>query len=201
MFSRTTHPSLLARLRNVDDRGAWQEFEDRYGEMILRYCRRQGLQHNDAEDVRQLVFLNLSRAFPTFEYQPTKGRFRHYLGQVVRNAIHRLFRSPRTRPNGPERRLESSILATAAAEEALEDDDWEEEWVQHHFRLAMRTVRVSFEERSLRMFDRILRGTSIADVAHEFETTQQAVHKVKQRVRNRLRELIEEQVREEDESL
>ena len=44
----------------------------------------------------------------------------------------------------------------------------------------------------------IVAGDSIEAVAHQFELTEQAVHKIKQRIRDRLKNLIESQVREED---
>src|SRR3954469_2676729 len=85
----STHPSLLERLRDAGDAAAWREFDRRYGELIVRYARARGLQQADAEDVRQAVLLSLSRSMPRFEYSPARGRFRHYLGRVVRNAVSR----------------------------------------------------------------------------------------------------------------
>jgi hypothetical protein len=79
------------------------------------------------------------------------------------------------------------------------DEMWEQEWVRHHYRVAMETVRKTFEPRSVQMFDRLLAGGPVDSVAVEFDTTPQAVHKVKQRIRNRLMDLIAAQVREEDE--
>ena len=50
-----TRASLLIRLRRPADEAAWREFDAAYSELIVRYCRRLGLQLADAEDVRQLV--------------------------------------------------------------------------------------------------------------------------------------------------
>ena len=60
MHPDTTHPSLLARIQDLDDHAAWREFDARYRDLILRYCRRKGLQPSDAEYVRQIVMLNLA---------------------------------------------------------------------------------------------------------------------------------------------
>lgn len=174
---------------------AWREFDARYGDLILRYCRSRGLQHSDAEDVRQIVMMNLARALPGFEYSPQRGRFRSYLGRVVRNAVIHFA----SRPNGQTRALDSGVLATTPAPDSTTDDaQWDVEWVRHHYRLAMQTVRATFEPRSVEAFDRLLAGESVAQVAGEFSMTDQAVHKVKQRIRERLRELIAEQIRQED---
>lgn len=62
----------------------------------------------------------------------------------------------------------------------------------------MQQVRATFEERSVEIFDRLLAGGTVNTVAEDYRTTAQAVHKVKQRIRNRLKELIAAQVKDED---
>ena len=195
MEHETTQPSLLSRVRDPADQAAWREFDVKYRELILRYCRARGLQIADAEDVRQIGMTNLAKSLRSFEYDPSRGRFRGYLGQVVRSAISRHFSRPETR----QRALDSGVLATAEAPDRGNTDElWEQEWVRHHYRLAMQQVRVTFDTKSVEMFDRLLAGDSVGQVAQDFETTTQAVHKVKQRIRDRLKELIATQIIEED---
>ncbi|MHC5113908.1 MAG: sigma-70 family RNA polymerase sigma factor [Planctomycetota bacterium] len=192
---RTTQPSLLSRVRDPDDHAAWSEFDDRYGELIVRFCRIRGLQQSDAEDIRQVVLMSLSSALRGFQYSPARGRFRSYLGRVVRNAISRHF----GRPGVPLCALDTN----GGLEPGEPDDDgqWEQEWVHHHLRRAMVTIRRSYDPRSVEVFDRLLAGTTTQQVAREMQMSEQAVHKVKQRIRNRLRALVERQVEEEDQPL
>ena len=68
--SRQTPPSLLLRLRDVEDAAAWQTFVDVYAPLIYRYCRRHRLQDADATDVTQEVLTQVARSIRTFEYQP-----------------------------------------------------------------------------------------------------------------------------------
>ncbi len=195
MRLQTTQPSLLSRLRNPEDREAWAEFDSRYGELIVRYCCSRGFQYSDAEDVRQVVMLSLLRALPAFHYSPERGKFRHYLFRVVRNAMQRHHRGPK----GVGQLLSMDGLANAADDEEPPDDRWEEQWVRHHYRLAIATIRETAGERNIAIFDALLAGESVADVALEFEMNTQAVHKVKQRLRDRLQEVIGQHVREEEE--
>ena len=195
MGSETTQPSLLSRVRDPADDTAWREFDAKYRELILRYCRARGLQTSDGEDVRQIAMANLAKSLRSFEYQPARGRFRGYLGQVVRSAISRHF----GRPDGQARALDTNVLATVEADDTGRADEvWEREWVRHHYRLAMQTVRATFDPKSVQMFDRLLAGDGVKRLASEFQTTTQAVHKVKQRIRDRLKELIADQIRQED---
>jgi RNA polymerase sigma-70 factor (ECF subfamily) len=196
MESEQTQPSLLSRVRDPSDAAAWREFDAKYRDLILRYCRARGVQPADAEDIRQVVMISLSRTLPSFVYQPERGRFRHYLGRTVRNAIIEHAARPKGRP-GP---LESHVLATQPAENADRADElWEQEWIDHHYRLAMRTVRATFDARSVEVFDRLLNGESVEGVAEAYAMSTQAVHKVKQRIRRRMQELVQQQIREEDE--
>src|SRR5262249_59654030 len=61
---RTTPPTLLSRLRDTGDQEAWRTFDRRYGDLIVQYCRGQGLQQSDAEDIRQAVMTTLAHAMP-----------------------------------------------------------------------------------------------------------------------------------------
>lgn len=193
-MGETTQPSLLVRVRNADDQTAWREFEAKYRELVLRYCLRHGLQPADCDDVQQLVWINLAKGLRQFEYDPQKGRFRDYLGRVVRNSISRHF----SRPERAQQALDTRVLAAVAEESGGRDEAWEREWVDHHYRLAMATVRASHEARSLEVFEGLLAGRSVQDVALSHGMSEQAVHKVKQRIRGRMQELIARQIAEED---
>jgi RNA polymerase sigma factor (sigma-70 family) len=191
----TTHPTLLARVRDPRDAAAWREFEERYRDLIRRYCRARGLQTADAEDVSQLVLLALARALQSFRFDPARGRFRSYLGRVVDNAIRRHV----ARPAGAADLLETSVMdALCAVGEEARDEVWEREWMQHHLRLAMRAVRSECKPESLALFERLLSGESVADAAASTGATTEAVYKVQQRIRERLRERIAQQVRDEE---
>lgn len=183
------------RVRDASDAAAWAEFETRYRELIIRYARARGLQPADADDVCQAVMAKLCRALRGFDYDPRRGRFRTYLHRAVRNEIAELF----ARPN---RRLNPVDVDDAATRSVAPDDggdaQWEREWQSHHLRLAMQTIRATFDEASVSVFERLLAGDSTESVAESFRTTSQAVHKIKQRIRDRMHELIARQIAEED---
>ena len=196
METDSTRASLLSRVRDPADHAAWREFESRYGELILRYARACGLQLADAEDVRQAVLLGLSRTLRTFQYSPERGRFRHYVGRAARNRV-RLVRARHSAAPAP---LDSDEHGLGVPDEgsAAPDAVWEREWMAHHYRRALRTVRETFDARSIAMFERLMTGVNAEAVAEEFGASPGGVRQVKHRIRERLRELIVAQVREED---
>ena len=192
--SDSTRASLLSRVRDASDGDSWREFDELYRDLVVRYARRQGLQAADAEDVCQLVMLGLSRSLRGFEYRPERGRFRDYLGRVVYNAIARFRRGWRPTEVVGDELLE----AVVSAEDGELDEVWEQEWTSYHFRRAMAACADRFEPQSLAIFERLVAGSTTAEVAAAFDVSVEAVYKIRTRVRERLMMQIEQQVREED---
>jgi len=194
-YLQTTQTSLLSRVRNPQDHAAWRELEGRYREFLVSFCRQRGLQLADADDVAQAVFVSLFQSLPQFIYDPKRGRFRDYLYRCVRNAISEHAR----RRIGGHRPLDTSVEAALAS--PGEDGDaalWHAEWVAHHYRLAMAQVRRDFDARNVEMFDRNVNGESVAALAAAYDVSEEQVYSARRRIRERMQELIEAQVREED---
>lgn len=192
----TTPPSLLARVRDPADAVAWREFDERYRQFLLRFCRRRGLGHADAEDTVQRVFAGLCVSLPKFVYDPQRGRFRDYLFRCTRNAISQWA----ARPGSANRPLSPVGTEMSAARDAdpAELADWEQEWVAHHYRLALATLRNDGCERDLDIVERSMSGLAVAAIAAELGMSESAVQKARQRMRARLEAQIARQIEDED---
>ncbi len=200
-----TQHTLIARLRDPNDEIAWTRFEQGYRELVVRFAMKQGLQPSDAEDVAQAVFQSLLSAMQGFTLDRSKGRFRDYLFRAVRNEVSR--QAGKRRPiSASECLIEvkdgfvSTQIEQAAdpTSEAEAHRAFENEWIDHHFRMAFTEIRRTFSPDSVAIFERLLAGTSIESTAEAFATTTQAVHKVKQRIRDRMQELVSAQIAEEE---
>lgn len=124
----------------------------------------------------------LAGHLPGFEYRPEVGRFRDYLWTTVRHAIARRFR----RRDPVCGALPWNDTDSPLARDGKPDSDWEEEWTMHHLRLAMATLRGSFHQTSMAVFESLLSGGTPDKVASMHGTTIANVYKIKQRVRERL---------------
>lgn len=194
MASPTTRLSLLVRLKQGDDPAAWHGLEEMYRPMLIRVCRARGLQPADADDVVQNVFVGLVRGLRAFEYDPAKGRFRDYLGRCLLNAM----------ADWARRRGREVPASNHAAEPGGTGDvhaAFEQEWVDHHYRAAVAKVLETCDPRSVEIFQAAMAGRDVPQIAATLGMTEAAVYKALSRTRLRLRELIADQLREEDGTL
>lgn len=82
----TTHVTLLIQLRqDPSDEAGWEEFVERYGRHIYRWCRQWKLQDADAEDVTQDILVKLSQKLRAFAYDPSRS-FRGWLKTIAHHA-------------------------------------------------------------------------------------------------------------------
>lgn len=195
MHWTTTPQSLLQRLRDAGDQGAWEEFDRIYGSLILRYCRARGLPHADADDLRQLVMSRLCSALRSFRYSPERGRFRSYLRRAIHNALHRRAEERSRRPSPAPLAEDATNPPGREAEDSLA---FEAEWRAHHLRRAMQAVRQTTRPRSVAVFEALLGGASIAEAAARHGISEESVYKIRTRIKQRLRELVAAQVAAED---
>src|SRR5262245_59330891 len=84
--STKTSRTLLLRVRDADDREAWEAFVHRYAPRIFYCCRQYRLQESDAADITQEVLIKLVRVMRDFQYDPQRGSFRGWLKTVTANA-------------------------------------------------------------------------------------------------------------------
>ena len=195
MSGESTHATLLARLRDGDDRAAWQEFCDRYGELIQGFARRRGLQPSDCDDVVQETLLALTKSMPKFHYEPGKGSFRSYLKTIV---LHTIFRRSRQK-RGEVALREVEAEAERASDDSDTDAQWEEEWRQFHLRIAMKTIAAEFNETDRAAFDAYaVGGRDVRETAESQGMSVDQVYQAKSRILKRIGELVEQQLKEEE---
>ncbi|XZE20712.1 RNA polymerase sigma factor [Pirellulaceae bacterium SH449] len=82
-----TNPSLILRIKDLQNAVAWNELMAIYRAVVYRLARRKGLLHEDAEDLVQSVFMSLAKAIDRWEHGEGPPRFRNWLGKIARNAI------------------------------------------------------------------------------------------------------------------
>jgi RNA polymerase sigma-70 factor (ECF subfamily) len=186
-----TRASLLLRLRNPQDEGAWTEFVDLYARLVYGYARKQGLQDADAADLTQEVLGAVAGAVDRLEYDPARGAFRNWLFTIVRRKLTNWRAAHNCRPRGSgdeaTHRLMEQCPAPAEAEA-----EWDTEWEERVFVWACAQVRRDVTETTWQAYWR----TAIDDqpgkqVAGDLGLTVAAVYRARSRVLARLKELVQ----------
>ena len=184
-----TRPSLLLRVRDPRDAEAWQTFVDVYGRLVYRHCRRRGLGHEDAENVTQEVFAQVSQSIRRFDYQPEVGCFRGWLGTVTRNAINRFLKKDARVIHGSGGVDGEQGLDSAATRG--EDTVWAEEFNAHLLAAALARSRPHFEQQTWRAFELVwLDKRSALEVAQELGVPIDRVYVAKSRILERLEQEV-----------
>jgi RNA polymerase sigma-70 factor (ECF subfamily) len=186
---QTTHTTLLKRVSDGEDE-AWEEFCDRYGTLIRNVARRRGLQTTDCDDVLQNVLLALAKAMPGFRYDPERGMFRSYLKTAVERAIRKkLCQNPSHLSLEPD---------DVPGDQGVHQSTWDEEWRCYHITQAMKAIQAEFNEMDRRAFQLYaVEGREAKATAEGLGMSVDQVYQAKSRITRRLRQIVEEQVREE----
>ncbi len=82
-----TNESLILRVKDPADGAAWTTFLSIYRPVVFRLARAKGLQHADADDLTQKVFVSIARSVE--RWQPGDGLppFRAWVRQIAQNEI------------------------------------------------------------------------------------------------------------------
>jgi RNA polymerase sigma-70 factor (ECF subfamily) len=189
--SPSTRPSLLLRVRDSRDGGAWAQFVAVYGPLIYGFGRKQGLQDADAADLTQETLRVVAGSIKSMEYDPTRGTFRSWLFQVVRHRLYR-FRDRQARPGqGSGDSGAHDLLHEVPGREADPARLWEEEYERRQFAWAAEQVRGQVQETTWQAFWRTaVEGQGGQQVAQALGISVAAVYLAKGRVMARLKDEI-----------
>jgi RNA polymerase sigma factor (sigma-70 family) len=188
--SPATRASLLVRLRDGGDVGAWQEFVRLYAPVIYGFARKRGLQDADAADLMQEVLRSLSSAVHRLEYDPVRGTFRGWLFTVTRNKVYNFLESRSRRVQGSgDSRMQQRLEQHADGDQSAE---WEADYQRALAAQAMERVKSEFQAATWEAFiQTAVEGRTPAQVAPRVGLSVGAIYVAKSRVIARLRQEIE----------
>jgi RNA polymerase sigma-70 factor (ECF subfamily) len=186
----TTRVTLLGQLRqDPSDQAGWDEFVERYGRHIYRWCRQWKLQDADAEDVTQTVLVKLSQKLPAFSYDPSRS-FRGWLKTVAHHAW-RDFQDGRrhAQPAGDDSGVQELMRAVEARDDLARR--LEEAFDLELLEAAQERVRQRVAPRTWEAFRLVaLEGLPAAEVAARIPMQVASVYVAKSKVQKMLREEI-----------
>lgn len=181
-----TRVTLLDRLRDPQDRDAWNEFVALYGPLIFHFARRRLPQDDDAADVLQEVLTTVMRG----SYQRPGGRFQKWLVTVLLNRI-RNFHAARAR----RCELSGGVLVEEYLEQEpsrSDEEEWDRERERHLFRAAADRVQARTNPAHWDVFVRTaLQNQSGQEVASALALSLTNVYAIKSRVMKEIKDEIQ----------
>jgi RNA polymerase sigma-70 factor (ECF subfamily) len=188
-----TRLSLLVRLRDARDDGAWSQFVEIYAPLVFGFARKHGLQEADAADLTQVVLQAVSKGIRGLDYDPRRGSFRGWLFTVVRNKLRNFLAAQQRPGRGTGDPNAQQRLQEVPAREEDQSDWWEQEYERRVFAWAAEQVRGAFRESTWRAFWlTAVEGKTGPEAAQALRMSVAAVYLAKGRVMARLKELIRE---------
>lgn len=190
-MAASTSPSLLLRIRDFGDTGAWQEFVDLYSPIVRSYCLQRQLQPSDTDDIVQDVMAMVSRAITKFEYDRSKGKFRSWLGTIAANRIRNHLSQQsirRSRSYDEEINFDGDSGDTATGECYTDPDTaWVELFSERVFKYACTRIRPELSDIQWRCFEATwMHDQHAATVAKELQLPIHQIYVNKSRVLKKL---------------
>lgn len=184
-----TRATLLERLRDGGNALAWDEFFAFYWPTIFGFARHRGCSEHTAEEVVQEVMLKIFQHRDVYQYDPALGRFRDWLGAVVRNNVAEHRRRPANRVQGMGG--DSNFAPFDKADDRCDViAAWDTAFENNLLVALLDTVRRETNPRTYLAFELVgLQGLSGSDAARMTGLSRNAVYKAHKRVLERLVEL------------
>jgi RNA polymerase sigma-70 factor (ECF subfamily) len=182
--------ALLTGLR-AHEAEAWQRMVGLYGPVIYGWCKRQGLQPSDAEDVVQEVFRAVLARIADFRRRRPADTFRGWLWTITRNKLGDYMRRCATQPRpvgGSEAHERLEQVPVPLSVETAEEGPAALSGVCHR---ALDLIRDEYETPTWQAFWQVVgEGRKPAEVALDLGLSLNAVYLAKSRVLRRLREVL-----------
>jgi RNA polymerase sigma-70 factor (ECF subfamily) len=161
-----------------------------YAPLVYYWCRRQGLQSSDAEDVMQEVFRTVAARVGEFRREPGVSSFRGWLRTITRNKLGDLIREKRRRSNIDHSAPQKDIGTDAVACGSSADEQAEiSEETRLLYNRVLHFLRSQFAESTWQAFVRVVRdGASPGAVAEELDLSLDSVYQAKSRILRRIRD-------------
>ena len=185
-----TQTSLLASIKSLDDRRAWEQFVSIYRPVIYRMARKRGFQAADAEDLTQRVLTSIAGSIQRWSKTESQVRFRHWLRRVVKNAI--INAATRKRPEVAFSGLSDKELFREPVADDETSRQIESEYRRQLFQRAAAVVRSDVDQLTWRAFElTVIDEMPVEKAAFELNKSVGSVYAARSRIMKRLKSVVQ----------
>ncbi|MFD2276858.1 sigma-70 family RNA polymerase sigma factor [Rubritalea spongiae] len=177
----TTRLTLIQRVQDPENQDAWKTFSTAYQDYITSILVKVGVKPNEVDDLSQDILLILWKQLPKFDYKPHEVKFRTWLYSVIRNTALSYFRSKNSEQKRIKKYFDSELGDTDLLDQLMH-----EEWKSYLCQKALKNIQETFTTQSIEVFQNALKGSSVQQLAEQFNLKENTIYRIKNRVKEHL---------------
>lgn len=185
-----TRLSLIAKIGDLHNQSAWNEFVEIYQPVIHRFVQRSGLQHADAADITQEVLLRVAKSIESWDGNQKTRTFRGWLYRITRNqTIDYLRKVESEKRRGPYQTGEWEQVAEPTEHEL---SDFRIEYERQVFCWAAEQVKPQFKPTNWQAFWlSTVDGIAVEKVAQILQIDTATVYVARSRITAKIAKLVQ----------
>ena len=186
MKENVTRMTLIQRVKNRMDQQSWEEFTNFYSPYIMGILNKAGVKYEFVEDLCQEILVRIWKSIENFEYDPSKCKFRSWLGTVCRNHIYNFYQRVAKKHDNVD--IEESHLSPNEAEinEIIEN-----EWQVYIAKKAFEKISLEFNEKAIISYTEFQKGRSVEEISKEIDVAENTIYVYHRRVKQAMtREIL-----------
>ena len=192
--NESTRSSVIRAVANAENEAAWGRLFDLYAGFVFSIARSKGLREEDADDIVQVVFVDLARNLPKFQYDRARGKFRSYLAGLVHWRV-----MDKLKAGKRDAELKESFWEETQA--SLQEDDGfsEREWQQAALEEALRRIKPDVRPEHYAAFvASAVEGQDTETVMRLYSLSRDNLYQIRTRLTAKLRETVAQVLAEMD---
>ena len=186
--NETTRSSVIRAVADTENEAAWQRFFDLYAGFVFSIARSKGLNDTDADDIVQMVFVDLMRNLLSFKYDREKGRFRSYLAALVKWRVIDRLKAVR-RDAELKAGFMEEVKETGQGDEEFADREWKAVAMDNALRRIKSSVR---PEHYAAFVASTVEGQDTETVMKLYNLSRDNLYQIRKRLTVKLREKLAE---------
>ena len=184
--NESTRSSVLRAVADTENEAAWQRLFDLYAGFVFSIARSKGLNDADADDIVQVVFTDLARNLPMFQYDRAKGKFRAYLSGLVNWRV-----MDKLKVGKRDADLKASFWEEAKAASSDDNGFAEREWQAAALEEALRRIKPDVNpEHYVAFVASAIEGQDTETVMRLYGISSDNLYQIRKRLTAKLRETV-----------
>ena len=208
----STHWSVVLAAKNGESPGSGEAFEQlccTYWPPLYSFIRREGHDESEAKDLTQEFFLKLIERDYLQHLKHQRGRFRSFMLTLLKNFLSEQRGRAAAQKRGGGKPLlplegigENGSYLVEPVDNLSPDQVFERRWAQTVFQVALNRLQAEYVESGRGPFFELLKdfqpreagAPSYVEIGEKFGMTESAVKSAVQRLRQRHREILREEI-------